>query len=102
MQAANREDALLVVVERDGRVWFGSYPINPSVLPTRIREAMSHGAKCKVYIRADARAKYSAVAEVLDRVRSGFRQDGQTRQRPTPEKRSSEKFVVLSGPNRLS
>src|ERR1700722_3534518 len=54
MRASNRGDALLVAVERDGRVWLGSYPINPSELPSRIREAVSQGAERKVYIRADA------------------------------------------------
>lgn len=70
MQGANREDALVLAVQRDGRVWLGYDSVSADELPARIREAVSHGAEHKVYIRADARAKYGAVAQVLDRVRS--------------------------------
>jgi len=70
MLVANREDAMVVAVQRNGRVWLGNDSLSPDQLRTRIREAMSHGAERKVYIRADARAKYGTVAEVLDSVRS--------------------------------
>lgn len=69
MRRANREDAMVVAVQRDGRVWLGNDRLSPDQLPTRIRQAVSHGAERKIYIRADARAKYGAVAKVLDSVR---------------------------------
>jgi len=69
MRRANREDAMVVAVQRDGRVWLGNDRMSPDQLPTRIRQAVSHGAERKIYIRADARAKYGAIAEVLDSVR---------------------------------
>lgn len=75
LRAAVREDALVVAVERDGRVWFGSDRINPEHLPNAIRERLQHGAERKVYIRADARAKYSSVVTVLDNVRSAGIED---------------------------
>jgi biopolymer transport protein TolR len=70
MRGALREDALLVAVQRDGRIWFGTGQITPEQLPAAIRERVSRGAPSKVYIRADARAKYGTVLEVLDGVRS--------------------------------
>jgi biopolymer transport protein TolR len=70
MPGANREDAMLVAVQRDGRVWFGNQPVSAAELPSQIREAVSHGAERKVYIHADAHARYGSVLEVLSAVRS--------------------------------
>jgi biopolymer transport protein TolR len=70
LREALREDALLVAVQRDGRIWFDRDQVTPEHLPAAIRERVNHGAERKVYIRADARAKYGAVLPVLDSVRS--------------------------------
>jgi biopolymer transport protein TolR len=70
MPKAVREDAMVVAVMRDGKVFFGTDRIKPWNLPVKIRDSVSHGAERKVYIKADARAKYGAVKDVLDGVRS--------------------------------
>lgn len=70
MAGALKEDALLVVVQRDGRIFFGSKEILAEHLPAEIRQQLSGGAESKVYIRADARAKYRYVLPVLEAVRS--------------------------------
>jgi biopolymer transport protein ExbD/biopolymer transport protein TolR len=70
MARANREDAMIVVITRDDHVFFRVESINPFELPNKIRESVSQGSEKMVYIRADARAKYGWVAEVLDSVRS--------------------------------
>jgi len=68
MSHADREDAIVIGVMRDNRVFFRSDPITPSQLPAKIRDSINRGSERKVYIRADARAKYAWVAEVLDNV----------------------------------
>jgi biopolymer transport protein TolR len=70
MRGALREDAMIVAVQRDGRVWLGNLTVSPGELPAHIREAVNHGAERRVYIRADMRAKYGEVLEVLGGVRS--------------------------------
>jgi len=70
MRGARREDALLVAVRRDGRIWFDRDQITPENLAAAIRDRASHGAEPKVYIRADLGAKYGRVVEVLRGVRS--------------------------------
>jgi biopolymer transport protein TolR len=70
MAGSLREDALLVAVRRDGRIWFDKDQITPEHLPAAIRERVSHGAERKVYIRADMRVNYGRVLEVLSSVRS--------------------------------
>lgn len=68
--AANREDALLVAITRDGKVWFDTNQIALENLPVAIRERVQHGAERKVYIRADMRTRYGLVGRALDTVRA--------------------------------
>ncbi len=75
LRGALREDALLVAVQRDGNVWFGSRRIEPDHLAMAIRERLTEGTERKVYIRADARAKYGTVVAVLQSVRSAGVED---------------------------
>lgn len=70
MPAALREDALEVAVTRDGKVWLGGDQVLLNSLPQAIRERVRLGAERKAYIRADKRARYGEVKQVLDRVRS--------------------------------
>jgi len=70
MRGARREDALLVAVQRDGHIWFDRDQITAESLAAAIRDRVSHGTEPKVYIRADGRAKYGRVVEVLRSVRS--------------------------------
>jgi biopolymer transport protein TolR len=68
MRGANREDATIVSIRRDGKLFFRSDLVMPDQLAAKIRESVDHGSERKVYIRADAHAKYEKVAEVLDGV----------------------------------
>ena len=71
MPTANREDAIIVVIRRDSAVWLGNHRVSSlEELRTGIRDAVSHGAERKVYVRADMRARYGAVREVAGTVRS--------------------------------
>ncbi len=69
MAGTLREDTLLVAVTRDSEIYFGSYRISPEHLSRGIREGLSQGAEHKVYIRADKRARYGTIKNVLDGVR---------------------------------
>jgi biopolymer transport protein TolR len=70
MRGANREDALMVSILRDGTVYFGTDKSWPGDLPAQIRAAVGRGGEKKIYIRADARVRYRTVRDVLDAVRS--------------------------------
>jgi len=69
MPTAVREDAQVVCIFRDGAVFYGNTRMNAIDLPDRIRESLKKGAERKIYIRADARAKYSDIERVLDEIR---------------------------------
>jgi biopolymer transport protein TolR len=70
MPDANRDDALIVAVMRDGQVFFGNDRVAVGELPGKIRERLVHSGERKVYIRADARVRYGYMSAVLDGIRS--------------------------------
>lgn len=70
-----REDVMEVAVTRDGKIYYGLDQLWIDQIPDAIRKSLSQGAERKVYIRADQRARYGAVKQVLDRVRSAGVQD---------------------------
>lgn len=71
MPSADREDAIKVVITRDGKVFFGPEHINPADLPQKIVDRLKdRGTERKVYIVADMRARWGSVKPVLDGIRS--------------------------------
>jgi biopolymer transport protein ExbD len=67
--AALREDALEVVITRDGSIYFRNAHLLPAALPDALREAARDTAKKTVYVNADARVKCGEVKAVLDQIR---------------------------------
>jgi biopolymer transport protein TolR len=90
MKDADKEDALTVAVTRDGRVYFGNDPIEPDQLTNKIKDRIASRTDKIVYLRADARAKYKWVVEVVDNVRAagvdelGLLTDTKKQQNPPP------------------
>ena len=70
MPDADKEDALLVAVMRDGKIFFGTDPIKVDDLTQKIKDRLSNKTDKRVFIKADARAKFGSVVEVVDNVRS--------------------------------
>ncbi|HZS25753.1 MAG TPA: biopolymer transporter ExbD [Candidatus Angelobacter sp.] len=88
MPDADREDALIVAVNRDGKVFFDAQSVTPDELTEKVKERISSRTNKEVFVRADARAHYKWVVDVVDDVRSaGVDQLGLlTEQRQTPQK----------------
>ncbi len=70
MPDADKEDALLVAVMRDGRVFFGTDPIAADQLTQKIKDRLTDKTDKRVFVKADARAKFGSVVEVVDNVRA--------------------------------
>jgi len=70
MPDADKEDALLVAVMRDGKIYFGNDMITPDALTEKVKDRLANRVDKRVFIRADARAKYGTVVEVVDNVRA--------------------------------
>ncbi len=70
MADADKEDALLVAVQRDGTVYFGNDKIAPDQLTNKLKDKLANRTDKRVFVRADARARYGAVVDVVDNVRA--------------------------------
>jgi biopolymer transport protein ExbD/biopolymer transport protein TolR len=70
MPDADKEDALIVAVMRDGKVFFGNDQITVDQLTGRVKDKLANRVDKRVFVRADARAKFGSVVEVVDNVRS--------------------------------
>lgn len=70
MPDADKEDSLLVAVTHDGKVYFGSDQINPDDLTSKVKDRIANKTDKRVFIKADARARYGRVVEVVDDIRS--------------------------------
>jgi biopolymer transport protein ExbD len=72
MQAADKEDAVLIAVTRNGSVFLspGNIKVTSDQLPEKVRDLLTNKTDKMVYIKADMRAKYSSVEDVVDNVRA--------------------------------
>jgi len=70
MPDADKEDSLLVAVMRDGQIFFGSDKIKADELTAKVKDRLANKVDKRVFIKADARARYGNVVDVVDNVRS--------------------------------
>ena len=70
MEDADREDALLVSVMRNGDVFFGTDKIAVDALTSKVKDRLVNKADKRVYVKADARAHFGNVVQVVDSVRA--------------------------------
>src|SRR3954451_12960411 len=71
MQDADKEDALLVAITRDGKIFFGSELVpSANALTAKVRARVAAKTDTPVFVNAAARAKYGNVVAVVDNVRS--------------------------------
>jgi biopolymer transport protein ExbD/biopolymer transport protein TolR len=70
MPDADKEDAILIAVTRDNKVFLNNDLIGADQLSDKVRDRLANKADKRVYVKADARAKYKSVVDVVDNVRS--------------------------------
>ncbi len=72
MQEADKEDAILIAVTRDGRSYLspGNMLVQPTDLGGKVKDLQTNRSDKTVYIRADARARFSSVTDVIDNLRT--------------------------------
>ena len=70
MQAADKDDAILIAVTRDGRSYLSTVAMDPADLPSKVRDLLLNRLDRTVYVRADARARYQVVVDVVDNLRA--------------------------------
>ena len=72
MQEADREDAILIAITRDGKAFLspGNMMIQPDQLSGKVKDLQQNRQDKTVYIKADARARFSSVTDVIDNLRT--------------------------------
>jgi biopolymer transport protein ExbD/biopolymer transport protein TolR len=70
MQAADKSDAIVVAVTRDGRSYLNNNQMPPEDLAPKVKDLLTNRLDKTVYIRADQRAKYEKVVDVVDNLRA--------------------------------
>jgi biopolymer transport protein ExbD/biopolymer transport protein TolR len=70
MQNADKEDAVIVAVTRDGKTYLGSNQTAADQLPQKVKDLLTNKLDKTVYVKSDARARYEKVVEVIDNLRA--------------------------------
>lgn len=70
MQAADKEDAIVVAITRDGKTFLGSSQIPSDTLPGKVKDLLTGRLDKTVYLKSDRRSRYEKVVEVVDNLRS--------------------------------
>ena len=70
MQNADKDDAIILAVTRDGKMYLGSKQIALSEITTSVKDQIANRLDKTVFVRSDARAKYGDVVKAVDEVRS--------------------------------
>ena len=70
MKEADRDDAIVVAVTRDGSLYMGNSKIKKEDITGQIKDQIANKLDKTVYVKSDARAKYGEVVAVVDEIRS--------------------------------
>ena len=67
---ADKDDAVIVSVTRDGAIYLGQARIELGAVSSQVGDRISNRLDKTVFIKSDARAKYGDVVKLVDEVRS--------------------------------
>ena len=70
MKAADKSDAIVCAVNRDGKTFLGANQIPPEDLPAKVKGMLANRTDRTVFVRSDARARYERVVDVVDNLRA--------------------------------
>jgi biopolymer transport protein ExbD/biopolymer transport protein TolR len=70
MKEADRDDAVLVAVTRDGQFFLGQDRVSLDELATKVLDQVSTRLDKTVFVKSDRRAKYGDVVLVVDNIRN--------------------------------
>ena len=70
MKEADRDDAVLVAVTRDGKFYLGPTRMSIDEIGTRVGDLVSGKLEKTVFVKSDFRSKYGDVVQVVDAIRN--------------------------------
>ncbi|HMF76481.1 MAG TPA: biopolymer transporter ExbD [Bryobacteraceae bacterium] len=71
MVEADKEDAVLIAITRDGKAYLspGNTLVQPGDLGPKVKDLQTNRSDKVVYVKADARARFASVTDVIDNLR---------------------------------
>jgi biopolymer transport protein ExbD len=92
MADADKDDAVLVSVSRNGDVFLGSTKTTADALPGKVKDLLTNRISKICYLKCDQRSRYERVVEVVDNLRAaGVDQVGLLTESMDPKGMSNEK-----------
>jgi biopolymer transport protein ExbD/biopolymer transport protein TolR len=70
MQAADKSDAIVCAITRDGKTWLGTTQTNPEDMPGKVKDLLINRLDHTVFVKADSRSRYERVVDVVDNLRA--------------------------------
>ncbi|MGA2146055.1 MAG: biopolymer transporter ExbD [Bryobacteraceae bacterium] len=70
MQAADKSDAVLIAVTRDGGTYLGNDKVPPDQLAPKVKDMLTNRVDKECFLKADQRAKYEIVLQVVQNLQA--------------------------------
>ena len=70
MHAADKTDAVVVAITKDGKTYLGATQTPPAELPGKVKDILANRVDKTCFIRSDSRAHYDKVVDVVDNLRA--------------------------------
>jgi len=70
MADADKEDAVLIAITRDGKIYIGSDPFQMDQITTKVKDLIANKLDKTVYLKSYQNAKFKDVADVVDNIRA--------------------------------
>jgi len=70
MQAADKSDAIIIAVTRDGQTYLNTTQMPADQLPGKVKDMLTNRLDKTCFVRADSRARYEKVVDVVNNLRA--------------------------------
>ena len=70
MQAADKSDAVVVAITKDGKTYLTTTQVPADQLAPKVKDMLTNRLDKMVFVKSDSRARYEKVVEVVDNLRA--------------------------------
>jgi biopolymer transport protein ExbD len=70
MQAADKSDAIVCAITRDGKTYLNTTQMPAEDMPAKVKDLLTGRLDKTVFVKADSRARYEKVVDVIDNLRA--------------------------------
>jgi biopolymer transport protein ExbD len=110
MQDADKDDAVIVAITRDGSIYLKNTKTTKDQITEQVKDLIANRLDKTVYVKSDARAKYGDVVAVVDEIRSAgvdqlgllTEQNEQQRRTPPPPPNATSSPSAAKQPESVS